>query len=272
MKIRVRLAVLVSLASSFALSACGDDQGESIAVAQSALEQCVFGAPVVTQTSEETPGAVAPGISKIYFVTVRNTNSAACGPATLNFVPDSFHLFTIVAQPSSIGGVASGATAQFRVTVTSDPSIAVGTYSIGFTVVANPGGTSVRGALTYVATLDNPTGCNRQRVAISIDNPSPPPVHSAVPVSYHVTARNVDNRECGADTFHLSPCALHFFTVITDGPFTIAPQGSAVFTLTLQAADFFGPGTDVTECFDVFGDRHVTPDLRATGSVRYRIQ
>jgi hypothetical protein len=271
---KIEISTMMLLISSLGLGAC-TGAGDDVGVVQSAVDQCVFGAPVVTQTTEETPGPVAPGISKVYFVTVQNTNSSACGPATLNFVPDSFHLFSIVAQPSSAGGVASGATTQFRVTVTSDPSVAVGSYAIGFTVVSLPGGTSVRGSLTYVATLDNPTGCNRQRVAIAIDNAQPPPLPPSVPnpvVTYHVTARNIDNPQCGSDTFHLSPCSLHFFSVLTDGPFTIAPQGSATFTLTIQAADFFGSGTDVTECFDVFGDHHVTPDLRTTGNVRYRLQ
>jgi hypothetical protein len=256
----------------FAL-ACGGPtaDGETAAIA-SAVEACTFGAPVVTEVREETPGAVAPGIGKVYFVTVRNTNSTGCGPATVSFIPDSFMFFSIVAQPSSAGGVASGATTTFRVTATSDPSVVPGTYTLGFTVVANPGGTSTRGALTLVVTLDNPTGCNRQRLAIAIDNPNPPPVPPQTAVVYHVTVRNVDNRECGPDLFHLSPFSLHFVSVTTNGPFTIPPQGSAVFDLTIQASDLFGSGSVITESFDVFGDRHVTPDLRNTGTVTYRVR
>jgi hypothetical protein len=250
-----------------------DDTGSGggVAVVQSALGPCVFGAPVVTATSEETPGGVAPGISKVYFVTVSNGNSAGCAPATLSFVPDSFHLFSIVAQPSSASGVSSGATVQYRVTVTSDPSVATGTYAIGFTVVSLPGGTSTRGSLTYVATLDNPVGCNRQPAAIAIDNDQPPPVPPpGSPVSYHITIRNVDNRACGPDSFTLDPFSLHLFNVTVDGPFTIAPQASATFTLTISPAVAF-TSVDLTEGFTVLGLRHLG-NLVVTGSVRYRIQ
>jgi hypothetical protein len=268
----VKSATLALLALCLGLPACGDGTaGQEVGSIQSALDQCVFGAPVVTETREETPGAVAPGISKIYFVTVRNGNSAGCGPATASFVADSFQFFSVVAQPSSIGGIASGATATFRVTVTSDPSVAVGTYNIGFTVVSNPGGSSVRGSLTYQVTLDNPTGCNRQRVAISIDNPAPPPVPPQTAVVYHITARNVDNRECGPDLIFLSAASFHFVSISSNGPFTIAPQRSAVFDLTIQASDLFGPGSVIDENFVVAGQQH-GGNLASTGTVRYRVR
>jgi hypothetical protein len=267
-----KVFAIVAAGFAVAVGACGaEPPNEEIAAVQSALDPCVFGAPVVTETRQETPGGVAPGISKIYFVTVRNGNSATCGPATLSFVPDSFHLFSIVAQPSSAGGVASGATAQFRVTVTSDPSVAPGTYTIGFTVVSLPGGTSVRGALTYVATLDNPVGCNRQPPAFSIDNDQPPPVPPpGSPVSYRITVRNVDNRECGPDSFSVLPFSLHLLSAVADGPFTIAPQASAVFTLTITPEVAF-TSLDLTEGFTLLGQRHLG-NLVVTGSVRYRIQ
>ena len=255
------------------LAGCGGrPPADEIASVESALAACVPGAPVVTSISEETPGAVAPGISKIYFVGVRNGDSATCAPATLTFVPDSFHLFTVVAQPSSIGGAAPGTTGQFRVTVTSDPSVAVGTYSIGFTLVSLPGGTSTRGALTYVVTLDNPTGCNRQPAAIAIDNAQPPPVPPpGSPVSYRITIRNVDNAACGPDSFSILPFSLHLFAVTVDGPFTIAPQGSATFTLTLSPQVALGSGFTLTEGFSVLGQRHLG-NLVVNGSVLYRVQ
>jgi hypothetical protein len=272
MKMNARLSLLGSVLamSSLQLLACGGPHDEDDLVqVRSAVEACVFGAPVITEIREETPGPVAPGISKIYFVTVRNGNSAGCGPSTLTFVADSFQFFSVVAQPSSVGGVAAGATTTFRVTVTSDPSVPEGTTNIGFTVVANPGGGSVRGALVYTVSLTNPVGCNRQPPAVSVDSfeKSAPP---QTPVVFHVTVRNVDNRECGADTFSLSPFSLHFVSVTANGPFVIAPQGSAVFDLTITPSDLFGPGATIDESFTVLGAHH--GNLTTTASVRVRIR
>jgi hypothetical protein len=269
---KIEMVVSVLAMSCLLAAACGGEReglgSDPVESVQSALAACVPAAPVVTEIREEQPGAVAPGVGKVYFVTVRNANSATCAPATITFVPDSFQFFSVVAQPASAGGVASGATTQFRVTVTSDPSVPPGTTSIGFTLVS--GSTSARGALTFVVTLDNPVGCNRQRPAIAIDNAQPPPVPPQTAVTYRVTVRNVDNRECGADTFTLSPFALHFVTVTTNGPFTIPAQGSAVFNLTIQASDVFGPGSVINESFDVIGAHHGA--LTATGTVVYRIR
>jgi hypothetical protein len=269
--------VLAVAASFLGLGGCGtgetDDRGEAseaLTTLQSAVDTCVFGAPVIVETREETPGPVAPGISKVYFVTVRNTNTAACGPAQLFFTPDSFMFFRTEVQPTSVSGVGSGATAQFRLVVTSDPSVGVGSTSIGFTVIAT-GGNFVRGAVTYTVSLDNPTGCNRQRVALSF-NANPPAVPPQTPVVYRVTARNVDNRECGPDTFFLSPFSLHFVTVTTTGPFVIPPQGSATFDLTITPSDLFGPGSVITEQFTVSGQRHLPPNLSADGTVFYRVR
>jgi hypothetical protein len=262
--------VVAMVASSFALGACGTEADDPIITTVSAVGTCVFGAPVIVETREETPGPVAPGISKVYFVTVRNTNSAACGPAQLFFTPDSFMFFRTEVQPASASGVGSGATAQFRLVVTSDPSVPVGSTSIGFTVIAT-GGSSVRGAVTYTVSLDNPVGCNRQRVALSF-NANPPAVPPQTALVYKITARNVDNRECGPDTFSLSPFALHFVTVTTNGPFVIPPQGSATFDLTIQPSDLFGPGAVINEQFTVSGQRHPAPNLSMDGTVTYRVR
>jgi hypothetical protein len=262
-------AVLV--ASALGLAACGTgEMDDATTTVRSAVDTCVFGAPVIVETREETPGPVAPGISKIYFVTARNTNSAACGPAQLFFTPDSFMFFRTEVQPTSVSGVASGATAQFRFVVTSDPSVPVGSTSIGFTIIAT-GGNFVRGAVIYTVTLDNPVGCNRQRVALSF-NANPPAVPPQTAVVYKITARNVDNRECGPDTFFLSPFSLHFVSVTTNGPFVIPPQGSATFDLTIQASDLFQAGAVITEEFTVFGQRHLPPNLSMNGTVFYRIR
>jgi hypothetical protein len=251
--------------------ACGTGEtDDGVTTLQSAVDTCVFAAPAIVETREETPGPVAPGISKIYFVTARNQNSAACGPAQLFFTPDAFHLFRTEVQPNSVSGVASGATAQFRLVVTSDPSVGEGTTSIGFTVTATGGGFA-RGAVNYTVSLDNPTGCNRQRVALSF-NANPPAVPPQTALVYKVTARNVDNVQCGPDTFFLVPFSLHFVNVSANGPFVIPAQGSATFDLTIQPSDLFGPGSVITEQFSVFGQRHPQPSLSMDGTVVYRVQ
>jgi hypothetical protein len=274
MTMKTQLVWLFAAVVGVAAGSCGGRplEEQEIESVQGALDACVPGAPVITSITEEQPGPVAPGISKVYFVQVRNGDSATCAPATITFVPDSFQFFSIVAQPSSIGGVAPGSTAQFRVTVTSDPSVAPGTTSIGFTVVSLPGGTSTRGSLTYVVTLDNPTGCNRQPPAISIDNNQPPPVPPpGSPVTYRITIRNVDNAQCGPDTFQIVPFSLHLFTTTVNGPFTIPPQGSATFTFTITPQVALASGFSLTEGFTVLGQRHLG-NLIVNGSVLYRVQ
>jgi hypothetical protein len=237
---------LAVVAASLGLAACGTGEtDDAITTLQSAVDTCVFGAPVIVEAREETPGQ-------------------------LFFTPDAFMFFRTQVQPTSVSGVASGATAQFRFVVTSDPSVPEGSTSIGFTVIAT-GGNFVRGAVTYTVSLDNPTGCNRQRVALSF-NANPPAVPPQTAVVYKVTARNVDNRECGQDTFFLSPFSLHFVSVTTNGPFVIPPQGSATFDLTIQASDLFGPGAVITEEFTVFGQRHLPPNLSMNGTVVYRVR
>jgi hypothetical protein len=267
----------VVAASALSLVACGNVDGdggnEALSAVSSAVTACTVAAPVVTQVKEEQPGPVAPGTSKVYFVTASNADSTGCAPSTFSFVPDSFHLFSIVAQPNNVGGVSPGATVQFRVTVTSDPSVAPGTYAIGFTIVNNAGAagsTSVRGSLTYVATFTNPTGCNRQPVQLAIDNADPAAVAPGTTVTYHVTARNIDNPACGQDTFTLTPNPPPAgVTVATNGPFAIAAQsGSAVFTLTIHAVE--PAGSTLQECFTVAGAEHPAPSLDGTGCVRYR--
>jgi hypothetical protein len=277
-KLRVSaIAPFAAIALSLSLGACANDAssggGDDITVVRGALDPCIPGTPVIVSTTEETPGPVAPGISKVYFVVVRNTDSATCGPATVTFTPDSFHLFSTVVQPNSVGGVGPGSTVQFRFTVTSDPSVGATTTVVGFTIIKNSSATATtRGSVTYVTTFDNPTGCNRQRPAIAVDNRDPAPVPQGTVVTYKVTVRNVDNRECGLDTFTLTPDPPNRFeTVTTDGPFGIVPQGSATFTLTVQAVAV-PPGSPLTQCFTVSGAHHPAPNLTATDCVRYRTQ
>jgi len=269
------IAATLSVAA-IGISACGNtgpEGGDDISVVRGALDACVSAAPVVVETREETPGPVAPGISKVYFVTVRNADSATCGPATVTFTPDSFHFFSVTVQPNNVGGVAPGSTVQFRVVVTSDPSVGAATTVIGFTIIKSSSATATtRGSVTYVTTFDNPTGCNRQRPAIAVDNRDPAPVPQGTVVPYKVTVRNVDNSQCGQDTFTLTPAPpARFETVTTDGPFCIVPQGSATFTLTVQAVAV-PPGSPLTQCFTVGGAHHTTADLTATDCVRYRTQ
>jgi hypothetical protein len=269
-------AIITLLASALCAGACGNESpgaGDDISVVRSALDPCVPGTPVIVETREETPGPVAPGISKVYFVVVRNTDSATCGPASVTFTPDSFHFFSTVVQPSTVAGVGPGSTVQFRLTVTSDPGVGATTTEIGFTIIKNSSATATtRGSVTYVTTFDNPTGCNRQRPAIAVDNRDPPPVPQGTVVTYKVTVRNVDNRECGQDTFTLTPAPPNRFeNVTTDGPFVIFPQASATFTLTVQAVAV-PPGSPLTQCFTVSGQHHATADLTATDCVRYRTQ
>ena len=78
MTIKFRLAThIVFVTSVLGFSGCdGGAAPEEYGSIQSALEQCVLQAPVITEVREESPGAVAAGISKIYHVTVRNSNSA----------------------------------------------------------------------------------------------------------------------------------------------------------------------------------------------------
>src|SRR5262249_34930129 len=151
----------------------------------------------------------------------------------------------------------------------SDPSVGATSTVIGFTVIksSSTNTSTARGSVTYVTTFDNPTGCNRQRPAIAVDNRDPAPVPQGTVVTYKVTVRHVDNRQRGLDTFTLTPApASRFVTVTTDGPFGITPQGSATFTLTVQAVAV-PPGSPLTQCFTVSGAHH--GDLTATDCVRY---
>ena len=87
---KVSMAVAVVVSSLGLGGACGTGETDDVTTTvQAAVETCVFGAPVIVETREETPGPVAPGISKVYFVTVRNTNSAVTcfSSATLRAPP-----------------------------------------------------------------------------------------------------------------------------------------------------------------------------------------
>jgi len=153
MKIRIP-AIIAFVVGTSTFGGCGNENSsidDDITVVRGALEPCVPGTPVIVETREETPGPVAPGISKVYFVVVRNTDSATCGPASVTFTPDSFHFFSTVVQPSTVGGVGPGSTVQFRLVVTSDPSVGATTTVIGFTIIKNSSATATtRGSVTYV--------------------------------------------------------------------------------------------------------------------------
>jgi hypothetical protein len=263
----MRAALLVS---AMVVAACsGEGAGEKVTSSENALETCTFQTPVITEIRAEQPGAVAPGVRKIYHVTVRSTNSAACGPVTFTFVPDSFHFFTISAQPSSVAGVGADGSASFRVEVTSDPSVAVGVYDLGFTIVGTPGGESVRGSLTYEVTLDNPTGCSRQAPQLSVTPASPAPVPAGTAQTYQVSVRNLDNPECGTDTFSLIPDSFHLFSLVSNGPFPIASQGSALFTVTANSDASVTTGTFALG-FTVVGSHHGS--LTNRGAVQYSVR
>lgn len=252
------------------LFACGEaGMDEHYDTTQDLLEQCVTASPVITEIREELAGPVAPGVSKTYFVVVRNASSAACAPATLSFIPDAFQFFGASAQPSSIQGVAPGATATFRVQVTSDPSVQEGVYDIGFTVVGQPGGTSVRGSLPYEVDLDNPTGCNRQPPQISVTPSSPAAVPAGTVQNYTVTLRNIDNPQCGSEVFSVIPDSFRLFSLSTSGPVTIPAGGSATVTLSASSASQVTAGTYALG-FTVVGNRHGS--LTSRGSVSYRVQ
>lgn len=263
----VRGALLVC---SLAFAACsGQGADENVATSEKALETCTFQPPVITEIRAEQPGPVAAGVRKIYQVTVQSANSAACGPVTLTFTPDSFHLFTITPQPVSVAGVGANGTAVFRVEVTSDPSVAEGVYDLGFTIVGTPGGETVRGSLSYEVNFDHPTGCSRQAPQATVTPTSPAPVPAGTAQTYQVTVRNIDNPECGTDTFSLIPDSFHLFSVVSNGPLPVAPQGSATFTVTATSDASVPPGT-VDLGFTIVGSHHGS--LTNRGSVRYSVR
>jgi hypothetical protein len=261
-------AALLGLSLAFAACSAGTAD-ESVGSSREAVESCTFQAPVITEVRAETPGPVAPGVRKIYHVTIQSANSAECGPVTFSFIPDSFHLFSITADPSSVAGVGANGTASFRVEVVSDPSVAEGTFELGFTVVGNPGGTTARGSLTYQVSLDNPTGCTRQAPQFSVTPASPDPVPAGTPQSYQVTVRNIDNAECGTDVFCLIPDSFRLFSIVSNGPFPIPAQGSATFPVTATSDTSVVPGTyDLG--FTLVGNHHGA--LTNRGSVRYVVR
>jgi len=275
MTIKFRLAThIVFVTSVLGFSGCdGGAAPEEYGSIQSALEQCVLQAPAITEVREESPGAVAAGISKIYHVTVRNSNSAGCAPATLTFTPDSFMFFSTVVQPSTISGVSSGSTASFRAVVTSDASLPEGVTNIGFTIISTGpvgGATTVRGSLRYEIDFDNPVGCNRQVPQVEVSPSSPPPVAGGTPVLYHVTVRNVDNRECGPDTFSLSMSFTRFIFPTFGPPLSIGANGSGVIDVTItSAAGGVLPGVHDIGLL-VTGERHtLSGGLAGSGNLRY---
>lgn len=270
MRFRNSFSVLALVSWLGSLAGCGVVETEEPLQSMSgALESCVLRNPEIVEIREERPGPVAAGVTKVYHVTIRNTNSGPCGPSTVSFTPDAFMFFSIVAQPSSIGGVAPGATASFRVEARSDPSVAEGVYNLGFTAVSNPGG-NTRGSLTYEVDFDNPTGCNRQAPQFSVSPASPAPVPAGTTVTYQVTIRNVDNPECGPDTFVLILDFVRFFSISTSGSVTVPAGGSGVVTVTVTSdPSMVGPGIrDIG--FVVFGQRHGS--LQNRGFLRYIVR
>jgi len=261
-------AALLGLSLTFAACSAGTAD-ESVGSSREAVEVCSFQAPVITEVRAETPGPVAPGIRKVYQVTIQSANSPACGPVTFSFIPDSFQLFGITAQPSSVAGVGANGTASFRVEVVSDPSVEEGTFELGFTIVGIPGGTTARGSLTYQVSLDNPTGCSRQAPQFSVTPASPAPVPAGTPEIYQVTVRNIDNPECGADVFSLIPDSFRLFSIVSNGPFSIPAQGSAIFQVTATSDTSVVPGIyDLG--FTLVGNHHGS--LTNRGSVRYAVR
>jgi hypothetical protein len=266
-------------AGALGFTACGggvESVDEDYRSQQSALEVCTLASPVVTEVREETLGPVAAGMTKIYHVQVRNANSTACAPATLTFVPDSFMFFSIVPQPQTIAGVASGTTANFRVAVTSDPSLPEGVTDIGFTIVANNpsgGATTTRGSLRYEIDFDNPVGCNRQLPQAEVQIVSPTPVARGGTINYRVTLRNVDNRECGPDSFAIGFDFARFFALgVNPTSMTINAGSSASFAVTVSSdPTFIGPGVYQLG-FNVFGQRHVNAGLVTHGFLRYEVR
>jgi hypothetical protein len=263
----------------FTLVACSsgvDETGEEVGSVRLGQEVCTLAPPVITEVREENPGPVAAGITKIYHVQVRNANSTACAPATLTFVPDNFMFFGIDVQPRTIAGVASGTVANFRVAVTSDPSLPEGVTNIGFTIVVNNptgGATTARGSLRYEIDFDNPVGCNRQIPQAEVAIVSPTPVPLGGTINYRVTVRNVDNRECGPDTFFIGTQNPRFFSIATTPLQLTIPAGSSgTFntSVTSQAGCPIGPGVQNLVIF-IFGQRH-QGNLVGQGTLRFEIR
>lgn len=275
MTMRARLAGLGGFLALLGLSGCGGAVEEDYGSLQSPVQACTLAAPAINEVRAENPGPVAAGITKIYHVQVRNSNSAGCAPASLTFIPDSFTFFGIAAQPQTISGVASGTAANFRVAVTSDPSLPEGATDIGFTLVANSatGATSARGSLRYEIDFDNPIGCNRQAPQVQVQTVSAPIVPRGGTINYRVTVRNVDNRECGPDIFSVGfDLARSFALGVTPNTIAIPPSGSATFDVTASSQPIFiGPGVYQLG-FNVYGDRRVSAGLIGHGSLRYEVR
>src|SRR5262249_28548495 len=99
----------------------------------------------------------------------------------------------------------------------------------------------------------------------------PAAVPAGTQVNYRVTVRNVDNAECGLDTFTFVPSSSHFFSFgATNGPLLIAPSGSATFDVFVNSAvGPVMPGT-FTFPFTIVGAHHgaVTGQSSVTYVVR----
>ncbi len=261
-------ALTLAAVAPFGLAACAEGADEAIETAESALGQCVTAAPVVTEVRQEVTGAVAAGVKKAYNVTVRNANSSGCAPVTLSFVPSYYHLWNISANPSSLAGVASNATATFRVEVTSDSSMPNGSYNLAFTAISLLDGKSVQGSLPYVINNENPTGCYRQIPQVSVQADSTP-VAAGTTKTYKVTVSNSDNAACGTDVFSVIPDYYHLFSYSSSSAMPITAGSSATFTVTAASIPEATPGIyDLG--FTVVGNRHGSMTKR--GSVRYQIR
>jgi hypothetical protein len=266
-----------SFVALLGFTACGggiDGVDEEYDSVQSAATVCTLAAPVITEVREENPGPVAAGITKIYHVQARNANSTSCAPASLTFIPDSFMFFSIAVQPQTIGGVASGTVANFRVAVTSDQSLPEGVTNIGFTLVSNNpagGATTARGSLRYEIDFDNPVGCNRQTPQVQVTTLPPTFVPRGGTINYRVTVRNVDNRECGPDTFAIGfDFARNFALGVSPTSATIPPSGGFTFDVTASSDPIFiGPGV-YNLGFNAFSDHH--PGQVGHGTLRYEVR
>jgi hypothetical protein len=89
-------------------------------------------------------------------------------------------------------------------------------------------------------------------------------------VLYHVTVRNVDNRECGPDTFSLSMSFTRFIFPTFGPPLSIGANGSGVIDVTItSAAGGVLPGVHDIGLL-VTGERHtLSGGLAGSGNLRY---
>ena len=89
--------------------------------------------------------------------------------------------------------------------------------------------------------------------------------------NYRVTVRNVDNVQCGPDTFAIGFDLARNFALGVNPTSAAIPAGSS-FTFDVTASSdpiFIGPGV-FNLPFRVFGDRH--PGQIASSTLRYEVR